>query len=97
MEDTIKIALCDDEQMVEDRFKELLKNYMEQKNLAYEFYYYKTEKQFLENAEQFSIVFLDVEMPEINGFQIAEILRKKEIKDRNYLFNKPWGNGKTGF
>ncbi len=31
MEDTIKIALCDDEQMVEDRFKELLKNYMEQK------------------------------------------------------------------
>lgn len=80
MEDTIKIALCDDEEMVENCFKKLLKNYMEQKNLAYEFYYYKTGKQFLENAEQFSIVFLDVEMPEINGFQIAEILRKKKLE-----------------
>ncbi len=73
MEDTIKIALCDDEEMVENYFKKLLKNYMEQKNLAYEFYYYKTGK-------QFSIVFLDVEMPEINGFQIAEILRKKKLE-----------------
>lgn len=80
MENTIKIAVCDDEQMVEDCIKNLLKDYKKQKNLDYKFYYYKTGKQFLENAEQFSIVFLDVEMPELNGFQIAEILRKKKLE-----------------
>lgn len=79
MVDKIKIALCDDEQEMEKWMEEMLFPYMGSKRIDYEFRYYGDGKVFLEEAEQFQLVFLDVEMPERDGFWVAEELRRRQL------------------
>lgn len=79
MADKIRIALCDDEQRIRCWLEEMLSGYMEAKGIEYDFRYYEDGRDFLKAAEQFRLVFLDVEMPEVDGFWIAEELRRKKM------------------
>lgn len=80
MENTIRIALCDDEKRVFLWMEGMLQHYMEARGQKYEFCYYADGEKFLAAAESFSLVFLDVELPGIDGFFIAEELRRRKLK-----------------
>ncbi|WML33881.1 LytTR family DNA-binding domain-containing protein [Clostridium sp. OS1-26] len=80
----VKIAICDDEKIILECM------YNKIKKIAHKLYEDIDIKKFINgnellveitNAEHFDILFLDIDMPEINGFEIANLVRKynKEI------------------
>lgn len=70
----IKIAAVDDEKIVMTKLSDLLDKYIEQEKVIDCF---NSSTSFFNSAEKFSydIVFLDIDMPEINGFVIAGDLK----------------------
>ncbi len=73
----MKIAICDDEQRIRQEIKEALSNYFSDKLLNVEFYEYTCGQELLDCDHNFDMVFLDVEMPVLNGVETAKILKAK--------------------
>ncbi|HBF4428040.1 TPA: response regulator transcription factor [Clostridioides difficile] len=71
----ISIAICDDESYMLNHLKENIELYMKQKNLLYNIELFNKVEDLLCNHEKFNIVFLDIQMEEINGMQAARKLR----------------------
>lgn len=71
----MRIAICDDEQ--EQRI--LMKQYAKQYDQSLQVDIYESALDLLLSAERISydIVFMDIEMPPPNGFEVATALRKK--------------------
>ncbi len=85
----VNIAICDDEKYfldyIEYKIIEILKN--EEENLRV--HKYASGVELLESYEQktneFNIIFLDINMPNMDGMEIAEIIREKD-KDIILIF-----------
>ena len=77
----MKIALCDDNPVILDKFTDILYNIIKQENLDISIHTFTSGEQLLfeldENVNQFDILYLDIEMGKLNGIQTAEALRKK--------------------
>ncbi|MDE6389334.1 MAG: LytTR family DNA-binding domain-containing protein [Lachnospiraceae bacterium] len=74
----LQIAICDDEQFYRDKMKRLLDRYMQRREMPYELHVFLSGKEFLEQCEnsvKFNIVFLDINMEEMDGIQTAERIR----------------------
>ena len=74
-----KIAVCDDESLFAENLKELISDYMTEKSLDFEIDTYVSGKKLLEQGvkvTQYGIVFLDINMEEIDGIKAAETIRK---------------------
>lgn len=72
----ITIAICDDELVQLNKIKEKTIEVFERENEEFVIYEYHTGNDILENATsiKFDIVLLDIDMPEINGINVAEEL-----------------------
>lgn len=70
------IAICDDEPLFCEQLKEHIYSYSNKYNLDTVVEIFNNGKQLLNNAH-FDIIFLDYQMPGINGLQTARELRKK--------------------
>ncbi|MDX5634873.1 LytTR family DNA-binding domain-containing protein, partial [Clostridioides difficile] len=64
-----------DEYYILNNLKENIELYMKQKKLLYNIYLFNKVEDLLCNHEKFNIVFLDIQMEEINGMQAARKLR----------------------
>lgn len=73
------IAICDDEPLFCEQLKEHIYSYSNKYNLDTVVEIFNNGKQLLNNAH-FDIIFLDYQMPGINGLQTARELRKKNIQ-----------------
>lgn len=74
----LQIAICDDEQFYRDKIRWLLDKYLQKNHLPYELHIFSSGKEFLkrcENSVKFNIVFLDINMDELDGIQTAERIR----------------------
>ena len=74
-----KIAVCDDESLFAENLKELISDYMTEKDLVCEIDTYISGKKLLEQGvkvTQYEIIFLDINMEEIDGIKAAETIRK---------------------
>lgn len=74
-----KIAVCDDESLFAENLKELISNYMTEKDLVFEIDTYISGKKLLEQGvkvTQYEIIFLDINMEEIDGIKAAETIRE---------------------
>lgn len=71
----ILIVICDDEFYMLNYLKENIELYMKQKNLLYNIEFFNKVEDLLCNYEKFNIVFLDIQMEEINGMQVVRKLR----------------------
>ena len=72
----LKIAVCDDEKIIcEDIQKKLI-------NIKSDYLIdsFNTSNDILLNALKYDIIFLDIEMPEIDGLSIAKELRQRSYK-----------------
>ncbi|MGN0241234.1 MAG: LytR/AlgR family response regulator transcription factor [Candidatus Weimeria sp.] len=74
-----KIAVCDDEQYYTKKLREDLKRLSKD----YEIDEYHSAKELLEAGKSYDIVFLDIEMPEMNGLETA--LRLRDIMPDIYI------------
>lgn len=76
----IKIAVCDDEEKHVKKIINLLKqNFTDQGISIYEIDPYISGEEFLNcsNLLDYDVIFLDINMPDINGLEVAEKLRHK--------------------
>jgi len=75
----IQIAICDDDAVMLTEMQSVITQHMEQKNLNYQLYSYQNGEALLlgtEDAGMFHIVFLDIEMPGMNGIYVGNELKK---------------------
>ncbi|MCI8373583.1 MAG: response regulator transcription factor [Lachnospiraceae bacterium] len=70
----MEIAICDDEEAVQKKLKQLIKKNLPQSRIAV----YDSGQQLLKSQEEYDIVFLDICMAELDGIETAKILRQSK-------------------
>lgn len=73
----LKIAICDDEKIIRDKINKLLKTI----DAEYEIRQFQSGNEIVETTCKFDLYILDIEMPELNGVEVAKRLIK--------LYEKP--------
>lgn len=81
----IRAAICDDELTMLDHLYTHISKEFERQNAGAHIDKFMTGKDFLDahKAEPYDVVFLDIRMPDINGFDIAAELRR--ITEKTYI------------
>ena len=74
----IRIAVCDDQTEIVETIKELLIKYSKLKNYNFEIITYTSGEKLAKQDVLFDLIFLDVEMPNFDGIQTAQMIRKEE-------------------
>lgn len=75
----IRIAVCDDEQRIREKLRSYIDKYAKNKFIKIHVDTYENGKALvLAFEKQYDIIFLDVEMPELNGLETAERIRKQD-------------------
>lgn len=78
-----RIAICDDEQQIRKLLEKKILDYAMQNDMDYRIQVYENGKELIDRFdEQTDILFLDIEMPQMNGMEAAAQLRKqhKQVK-----------------
>ncbi len=73
----MNIAICDDEKSFRDFLEKHLRNYFDEKSIPLNIIQFASGEELLENNLLFDLVFLDVEMGNINGIDTGKELKKK--------------------
>lgn len=68
----LNIAICDDNKLVLDNEKTLIEETLKEMRIPYKMDKYQNPENLIKNAWQYDVVFLDVEMDEVNGIVAAE-------------------------
>lgn len=73
----MKIIICDDEKEYVDIVQQKVNSFLEEKNIVAEYTLYTDCQELMENStEVFDMAFLDIEMGDIKGIQVAEKLKE---------------------
>ena len=72
----MQIAICDDEKIFRDELRLLLVEYKKDRRLSIDIYEFSNGEDLIKTDIIFDIVFLDYQMPHINGMEIARTLRQ---------------------
>lgn len=75
---TLYIALCDDERETLENEKRLIQNIFKEKGVVFELATYCSPIELLKSKTVYDLVFLDIEMSEMNGIDLA-----KQMMERN--------------
>lgn len=76
----IRIGICDDNALIANRLERLIIGYGEEHGVEIETHVYHDGSEVLEERLQFDILFMDVEMPVLDGIDTAKQLRKRDAK-----------------
>ena len=74
----LRIGICDDEDIILDILKKIVSSCLEQLDYEAEIILFNSGKNLLEQKQQFNIVFLDLEMPELDGIETGRQLRRQQ-------------------
>lgn len=73
----MRIAICDDEQNWIDALKTLLDSYFFSKQIQFYLSTFKNGSELLERQNEFDIIFMDYQMNELNGIEVAREIRRR--------------------
>lgn len=73
----LRIAICDDEKLFVNELHTQIREFFLDKRLEFRVTEYMSGKELMEHAGDNDLIFLDVKMPDQDGFKTAEILREK--------------------
>lgn len=73
----MQIAICDDEKIFRNELKSLLVEYKKDRRLNLDIYEFANGESLFKNDIIFDMVFLDYQMPNLNGMETARKLREK--------------------
>lgn len=84
----IKIAICDDEEIIRKQVTNTIIEYFSSKNIEFEIFQYSDGCSLLEACNQFvfSFIFLDIDLGKHNGVEIAKMIRKIQVNPVNIVF-----------
>ena len=75
----LKVAICDDEEVAIDIMSARITHYLDQEKASYELYPFTDAlalRNEILNGEAFQVLFLDIDMPSLNGIRLGEHLRR---------------------
>lgn len=77
----IQIAICDDDEFMLKELTDKIEKLMKKQKNAYQCDIYTEPKKLLEqiDIERYNLLFLDIEMPEKSGFQVAQEIKSKFV------------------
>lgn len=78
----IKIAVCDDEKQIRLRLLTIIQQYFDEIGREVWLAGFKKGQELLNAKMRFDIIFLDIEMPELNGIETAKKLRKWDVTSK---------------
>jgi len=73
------VAICDDEAFFRNELKTYILDYKHQRRLHIDIYEYETGKALLTSSKKFDMVFLDYQMPGLDGMEVARALRRRQL------------------
>lgn len=80
----IKIGICDDETAIVHQISEIVQSYFSHK-CTYKVYRFSSSTEIIKHNIQYDILFLDIEMGDISGIEIAKLIRKQYL-DTKIIF-----------
>ena len=75
----LHIAICDDEERDLIKLEKLIADYAVKNNVLYKIYSFSDGMALLAEKKKFDLVFLDIEMPGINGIETAQKIREQDM------------------
>ncbi len=85
---TVNVAICDDDVAVLDSEADLLQKIFAEKHITYTLKKFLSPKSLLDEPVIYDLVFLDIEMDEINGIELArQIYERKENSSVFFITN----------
>ncbi|RGB64970.1 MULTISPECIES: LytR/AlgR family response regulator transcription factor [unclassified Amedibacterium] len=88
----IKIAICDDNEKDITITNEIVKKFFESSNIDFEIRLFTSARDLLNNAASYQMIFLDIELKDANGIEIA-----KHINHMNYEYKLFLVSGHTEY
>lgn len=84
----IKIAICEDEEIIRKQLVNTITEYFSLKNIDIELFEYSNGYSLLKECSKyiFSFIFLDIDLGEQNGVEIAKMIRKIQTNPVNIVF-----------
>lgn len=73
------IAICDDDQFFREELRSILFAYKAERRLHIDVYLYDSGEALLADRKAFDMVFLDYQMPGIDGMEAARELRRRNL------------------
>lgn len=80
-EGMIKVAICDDEAAICTQIERIVEKFSRQEAVAMDVELFLTGKElcrFIESEHSFDIIFLDIELNDINGVEVGKFIREKQ-------------------
>lgn len=73
------IAICDDEQSFRENLKSIIFTYKAERRLHIDVYEYPTGEALLNSGKVFDMIYLDYQMPGLDGMEVARELRRRNF------------------
>ncbi|MDR0918487.1 MAG: LytTR family DNA-binding domain-containing protein [Oscillospiraceae bacterium] len=86
-----KLAICDDDTVFSSKFYDTLLTFFKEQDIEVDIKTFSESSEFILSDDIYDAVFLDIEMPETDGFGVAENLNKKS-KDTLIIFTSMHNN-----
>ena len=74
----MKIAICDDEKQIIIDYSKIINEYLYENNIVCTVGAFTDGNSFLQLANEYDLVFLDYDLPDINGMEIARNIREND-------------------
>lgn len=75
----MRVAICDDEKVFREEMRSALVAYKAERRLHIDVYLYASGEALLANPKAFDMVFLDYQMPGMDGMEVARELRRRNL------------------
>lgn len=76
----IRIAICDDEPVMLKRLKELVSDFFNSRNVEIQIFMFLNGEELLNCDKDIDILFLDIQMKQLDGIETAKRMRNKSYK-----------------